>query len=130
MKELTFDIDNFNRPKTYDGAKGQSILLYHSLAGRRNDTHVTDELAFAIRRFRFDNITDITSKLRNELETHCEKYLPGIYIQDLTVTKRTKTSILLSVTILDKVKNAQGVIVYTVEKTPTEVLVNILSTNL
>lgn len=126
LKELLFNIDNFNKQKTVDGAKGQGLLLHHSLMGRRDGTHISDQLAFEISRFRFDDMATSANQIATQLKDHCNKYLKGIYIDDISIKLKTQRSFNLFINIADSKTSNTGVIIFSVEKKDTEVLVNLL----
>lgn len=125
MKELLLDVDNFNTPKVLNHVDGEAEQLLNMLVGRK-DVRVTPGVAFEVRRYRFKELKESISSIENDFREHCNKYLPGIYIDSLHVRARTEESLLMVMTIIEKETNAARNIIFNIEDKKTSLLIKLI----
>ena len=126
MIELAFDVDNFNKPKTYENGDAKAIQLHHSLSAKQT-TSLTQGLAFEIRRYRFNEIDGASSTIENDLRAHCMKYLPDIYIESLQVQVVNSNNLYILLTIVDDATKSDNTIVFSVSNKVTQLLVDLVN---
>lgn len=120
-KELTFGIDNFNQPATYDKTDADAIRLYYILMGRY------DRLGFQISRYRFKQIANSLNEIENKLKTHISKVCPDMYIESIDLKQTSSNSISLSITILKSDTEERKILFFGITEDKTKTIVSILN---
>ena len=119
-KEVTFGINNFNRPAEYDSADADTIRLYYIIMGRY------DRLGFQISRYRFKQIANSISEIENKLKEHISRICPDIYIESIDITQTSSKSLRLSITIFKSETEERKMIFFGITEDKSRTIVSIL----
>ena len=119
-KEVTFGINNFNKPAEYSGADADTIRLYYIIMGRY------DRLGFQISRYRFKQIANSISEIENKLKEHISKVCPDIYIESIDITQTSSKSLRLTISIFKSTTEERKMIFFGITEDKSRTIVSIL----
>lgn len=122
-KEVTFGINNFNKPAEYDNVDADIIRLYYIIMGRH------DRLGFQISRYRFKQIANSISEIENKLKEHISRVCPDIYIESIDINQTTSNSLRLSISIFKSETEERKTLFFGITEDKTKTIVNILKNN-
>lgn len=127
-KELCFDIDCFNSPKTISDSFCDAEQLRIMLMARR-DCHVTYGVGFELSRYRFQDFEESANNIENELREHCLKYLPNVLIQKMDIMRSSSKKLLISITLLSTKSDEVKTVFYRLEQSEatSELLLSIIN---
>lgn len=123
--ELLFDVNDFNEPAYASGSDADALLLHNVLLGR-DDSHITRGVGFNIQKYRFKEITNSVGEITTELNNHCAKYVPHIYIDSLQAQTTTGENIILLINIKNLTSGESKNVYFNITSTSTKMLVDIM----
>lgn len=118
--EPTLNINVYNKPDMLEDSDADAIRIFYIVIGRTN-AHMSKDICFDLRRFRFSEIINSKSKIEVGLRNNIDRIAPDIYLDSITVTQVSERKIHLGVKII-KDGNDRKEIFFSIRKDNTDKL--------
>ena len=117
--EPTLSIDAFNKPELLKNTDADALRVYYIVMGKY-DKHMTKEVCFDLRKYRFHEIVTSKSKIETGLRSIIDKIAPDIFLDSINVNQVNDRTIHLTVKIIKTESDDRNEIFFSIKKSKSD----------
>ena len=117
--EPTLSINAFNKPEVIKKEDADALRIYYIVMGKY-DKHLTKDVCFDLRKYRFHEIISSKSKIETSLRVIIDKTAPDNFLDSISVNQVNDRTIHLIVKIIKTDSDDRNEIFFSIKKSKSD----------